>query len=371
MPAVISVIVTLSFIFTLLKLYKASTEKMNFFSKGFDYGFRHSEISALWQLAKKCGIEEPLSLYISENSVNRCISSVIEEARQKGAEDSTQIQAFLEKLYKFKTRVILDKENKRGIESTKSLDIKQKLSVILKGKGVFKSRILNNGTQLIILLPYQISKQSKRPEFLPESEWEGKEISVYFWRKGDAGYAFDTKVIGTGIFRSDKALFLMHSTKLDRTQKRQSIRCKCEIYAQMYIVQQGEKIEYDKAETNPGYKCLLEDISEDGAMIRIGGKGKANVRIKIQFEINGALVVMHGVIRAVEWNSQLGQSRIHFECTHIEKSMRNTVLAFVYNVIPPEQKEIHQAIEQASLEENQTQEENSADKNIQQENSSH
>ena len=233
MSAVISLIVTLSFIFTLLKLYKASTEKMNFFSKGFDYGFRHSEISALWQLAKKCGIEEPLSLYISENSVNRCISSVIEEARQKGAEDSTQIQAFLEKLYKFKTRVILDKENKRGIESTKSLDIKQKLSVILKGKGVFKSRILNNGTQLIILLPYQISKQSKRPEFLPESEWEGKEISVYFWRNGDAGYAFDTKVIGTGIFRSDKALFLMHSTKLDRTQKRQSIRCKCEIYAQM------------------------------------------------------------------------------------------------------------------------------------------
>ena len=51
--------------------------------------------------------------------------------------------------------------------------------------------------------------------------------------------------------------------------------------------------------------------------------------------------------------------------------MRNTVLAFVYNVIPPEQKEIHQAIEQASLEENQTQEENGADKNIQQENSSH
>lgn len=151
MPAVISVIVTLSFIFTLLKLYKASTEKMNFFSKGFDYGFRHSEISALWQLAKKCGIEEPLSLYISENSVNRCISSVIEEARQKGAEGSTQVQVFLEKLYKFKTRVILDKENKRGIESTKSLDIKQKLSVILKGKGVFKSRILNNGTQLIIL----------------------------------------------------------------------------------------------------------------------------------------------------------------------------------------------------------------------------
>ena len=79
---------------------------------------------------------------------------------------------------------------------------------------------------------------------------------------------------------------------------------------------------------------------------------------------------MHGVIRAVEWNSQLGQSRIHFECTHIDKGMRNTVLAFVYNVIPQEQKEIHQAIEQASSEENQTQEENSNEENIKQENSS-
>lgn len=364
MPAVISAIIILAFIFALFKLYKAYTEKINFFSKGFDYGFKHSEISSLWQLAKKCGIEEPLSLYISEISVNKCISSVIEEAEQKGVGGSAQVQQFLEKLYKFKTRVILDKENKRGIASTKSLDANQKLSIILKGKGVFKSRILNNGTQLIVLLPYQISKQSKRPEFLSESEWDGKEISVYFWRNGDAGYAFDTKVIGTGIFRSDKALFLMHSTKLDRTQKRQSIRCKCEIYAQMYILQQGEKIEYDKVETDPGYKCLLEDISEDGAMIRIGGKGKSNVRIKIQFEINGALVVMHGVIRAVEWNSQLGQSRLHFECTHIEKGMRNTVLAFVYNVIPQEQKEIHQAIEQVSSEEN------SENENIQQEKSS-
>ncbi|MGN0728279.1 PilZ domain-containing protein [Treponema sp.] len=336
MPAALSVIIILVFIAAVFKIYKSSSDRINFYSKGFDFGFRHSEISALWKLAKKCEIEEPLSLFISENAVNRCISTVIIEAKKRGEESSSHVQAFLEKLYQFKTRVILEREKKHGIENTKSLDTDQRLTILLKDKGAFKSRVLNSGAQLTILLPYRYTRASKNPEFLPEEEWDGMDISVYFWRNGDAGYAFDTRVIGTGMFRSNKALYLLHSHKLERTQKRQSIRCKCEIYAQMYLLGQNDKADYHNVEKTSGYKCLLEDISEDGAMIRIGGKGKTGTRIKIQFELSGKMIVMHGVIRAVEWNSQLGQSRIHFECTHIEKEMRNRILAFVYKVIPHE-----------------------------------
>ena len=120
----------------------------------------------------------------------------------------------------------------------------------------------------------------------------------------------------------------------------------------MYIIK-DEVVEYDKIETNPGYKCLLEDISEDGAMIRIGGVGKNNVPIKIQFELNGALIVMFGVIRAVEFNESLNQSRLHFECTHIEQGMKNSILSYVYNVIPQDQKDINEAIAQAEAFENE------------------
>jgi hypothetical protein len=56
---------------------------------------------------------------------------------------------------------------------------------------------------------------------------------------------------------------------------------------------------------------------------------------------------MHGVIRAVEWNKTMNQSRLHFECMKIDRGMKNTVLTFVYNVLPPEEKQIHEAIAQA------------------------
>ena len=352
MSVLISALLICLFGFAIFRFYLATKDKVKFFAQGFDYGFHRKDISVLWKLAKECEIEEPMDLYVSENAVNKCIARVIEKSKMAGNENSYPVQMFLDKLYRFKTRVVLDLDNKRGLESTKSLDNGQKLSIIFKGHGVFYSHVINNGRELIISLPVQVNKVTRKIEQLPGEDWEGQTISVYFWRKNDAGYAFDTQVFGSGAFRSDQALYLKHSYKLDRTQKRQSIRVPCEIYGQMYIIK-DEVVEYDKIETNPGYKCLLEDISEDGAMIRIGGVGKNNVPIKIQFELNGALIVMFGVIRAVEFNESLNQSRLHFECTHIEQGMKNSILSYVYNVIPQDQKDINEAIAQAEAFENE------------------
>lgn len=346
MSVLISLLLVFLFGFGIYKFYLATQDKVQFFAQGFDYGFHRKDISTLWKLANECGIEEPLDLYVSESAVNKCIAMVIENSKKAGNSNSYPVQMFLDKLYRFKTRVVLDLDNKRGLESTKSLDNGQKLSIILKGHGVFYSHIINNGRELVISLPVQVNKKTRKIDFLPGEEWVDKTVSVYFWRKNDAGYAFDTQVFGSGVFRTDQCLFLKHSYKLDRTQKRQSIRVPCEVYAQMYIIKE-EEVEYDKIETDPGYKCFLEDISEDGAMIRIGGAGKNNVFIKIQFEINGALIVMFGIIRAVEFNEKLNQSRLHFECTHINQEMKNTILSYVYNVLPQDQKDINEAITQA------------------------
>ncbi|WP_318743294.1 PilZ domain-containing protein [Treponema sp.] len=346
MPVLISAILIVIFSYALYRGYMGSKNKLSFFAQGFDYGFKRKDISVLWKLASQCEIEEPLDLYVSENAVNKCIAKVIDDAKAKGELNSYPVQVFLDKLYRFKTRVVLDLDNKRGLESTKSLDVGQKLSIILKGHGVFYSHVINNGRELIISLPVQVNKITRKIESMPGEDWEGKTISVYFWRKNDAGYAFDTEVFGSGVFRSDKALYLKHSYKLDRAQKRQSIRVPCEIYAQMYIIK-DEVVDYEKIETELGYKCLLEDLSEDGAMIRIGGMGKNNVQIKIQFELNEMLIIMFGVIRAVEFNETLNQSRLHFECTHIEQGMKNAILSYVYKVIPQEQKDINEAIAQA------------------------
>ena len=164
------------------------------------------------------------------------------------------------------------------------------------------------------------------------------------WRKGDARYVFDTLVLKNGIFLGQTALFLKHSYNLVRTQKRKSVRAQCQIDALLYIIKE-KVIDYSIIETQNGYKCVLEDISEAGALIRIGGKGVQNIQIKIQFTINNMLVVMFGIVRTVEFNQETNQSLLHFECIHIEQEMRNEILRYVYKMLPEHEKEVLQALD--------------------------
>lgn len=163
------------------------------------------------------------------------------------------------------------------------------------------------------------------------------------WRKSDARYVFDTEILGEGSFLGKAVLFLRQTDKMLRTQKRQSVRTKCRIYANLFIIK-TKIINYNFIDTKPGYRCLIEDISESGALVRIGGKGVPNVQIKLQFQLERKLIIMFGIIRTVEYNKILNQSRLHFECIHIEPIMRNEILSYVYNILPEREKEIYDAL---------------------------
>jgi len=91
---------------------------------------------------------------------------------------------------------------------------------------------------------------------------------------------------------------------------------------------------------NPGYKCLIEDISENGALIKIGGKGLPKIHLRLQFQLDGKLIVMFGIIRTVEFDSEANQSKLHFECLHIEPVMKNIILSYVYNILSENEKEV-------------------------------
>jgi c-di-GMP-binding flagellar brake protein YcgR len=183
-------------------------------------------------------------------------------------------------------------------------------------------------------------------------------MSVYLWRKDDAAYVFDTYVRENTMFNGKSVLCLSHTDNLLRTQKRRSVRCECHIYAQMYIIK-SETADLKSMETQPGLKCLLEDISEDGALIKIGGKGVSNLHIKLQFTIGESFIVMSGFVRGVEYDEEKNQSKLHFECTYIDTPMKNAILSYVYNVIPEEEKEIIQAMDLAEKDEKNRESQNS------------
>jgi len=256
------------------------------------------------------------------------------------SDNSARMQLILSKLFEYKTKLKNETDNKKTIDSTKVLSVGQKLRVILPGEGVFSSEILGNGKDLVISVPKQ-----KNIVTIPGEKWVNKVINIYLWRKGDARYVFDTTVTSQGMYIGKSSLCVKHSYNLVRSQKRKSVRAKCKIFGQLYIIK-SEDVDPYTVETKNGEKCLIEDISESGALIRIGGKGVQNIKIKLQFSIESRLIVMYGVVRTVEFNEEENQTLLHFECTNIDTTMKNDVLRYVYNIMPQSQKEIIQAMDE-------------------------
>lgn len=314
---------------------------IKFFSTGLDSGFKIKEIYLLYQAASFANIPEPVSLFLSVPALNNCIAFILKDAQDRHLENDPKILKFVEKLYNYRTKVELDPRNSHSMKSTKSLKTGQKIRIVLKGFGVFSSKVVNSGRDLVITLPLQ-----KNVILLSATEWVGKSVSVYLQRAGDAGYVFDTTVKDAGAFNGASVLQLEHTEKLIRSQKRKSVRCSCNIIGQLYIVN-SETMSQTAIETSSGLKCLIEDLSEDGALIRIGGKGQKNIKIKIQFQLGEEYIVMFGVVRAVEYNQNSNQSRLHFECVTLPQKMKNEILTYVYNVIPQEEKDAFEAMTQA------------------------
>ncbi len=316
----------------LLRLISIFSEKIAFYSYGRENGFRFSETGIIWKTVKKLGILDPLSLYESIPTLNRVIAMVLSELRREGA-SATGGQVLVSKLNKLRTKVALEGDENTRIQTTAALESGQRLSVIFPGRGVYSSIVLNNGRRIEIELPKKILRvgSSSKSEILPPNQWKGKTVTVYMWRKGDACYAFDTTVDDSGSFEGKPCIMLNHTGKLDRIQKRQAVRCNCHIDAFLFLIKSSD-IDYSKLDPeSEGAKCVLEDISESGALICLPGKAKANMRIKIQFAIGSMTIMMFGIVRSVEFNKEKNESKLHFECTYIDDDMRNTLLNYIYN----------------------------------------
>jgi c-di-GMP-binding flagellar brake protein YcgR len=340
LPFFVIVILLLFFAFLMTDKGKSVREYIHFFSVGLDSGFKPSHIFLLGKIGRESGIEDLTSLYWSVKTLDQCTAEIVRRSRQTGTANSSETQELLSRLYKYRTRLELDNsKKKRGLSSTRDIATGQRVRILLRGTGVFSSRIIKNNPRNIAL-EFPAGANTVSPSSI---NWSDRALSVYFWRQDDAGYVFDTVTVPDPASAGKAVIHIAHSNNLIRSQKRKSVRAHCSIYAQMYLVKPGNPLD-NTLEPEPGMKCLLEDLSQDGAMIVIGGKAVKNMQIKLQFMIHDVLIVMAGIIRGVEFNKDTNQSRIHFECGELNARMKNAILTFVYNVLPEEKKEELDAI---------------------------
>jgi len=305
---------------------------IQFYTRGKDVGFSLKEVELLRQLAVKCNLEDPNSLFWSQNQFDICIRAMIRGIKASGEGESQETHDFLAKLFDYRKNIEMNKpKNKHGISNSRQISEGQWLRVLASGSGVYKSQVVKNTSQYLTISRPVNNRNST------SSAWEGSKISVYFWRVDDAGYVFDSTVQDEIFSKGILALKIAHSESLFRTQKRKSIRIKFQKPAYLYLVTEGS--EPYKLEEYPGLKCFLDDISDTGCAVYAAGKADPGLRVKIQFSLDNAPICMTGTIRSTSYSEETGRSRLHIEADNLPVENRNRILAEVLGMQSDEDEE--------------------------------
>ena len=303
---------------------------LQFYAKGKDSGFSIREIDLLRQLAVKSNLDDPSSLFWSQNQLDICIRSLVKNMHMDGDQESND---FLSKLYDFRKKIEMNKPNiKNGITNSRQIEDGQNLRVLVEGSGVFRSQVVKNTTQsLTISRPFSNNQTGTM-------SWMGAKISVYFWRENDAGYVFDTMVEDEVFSKGLASLKVGHSDSLFRTQKRKSIRVKIHKPAFLYLL--ANEDDAAKVEINPGLKCFLEDLSDTGCAVTVGGKASDSLRIKVQFILGNNPIVMSGTVRSVQYKEDVNRSLLHVEADPLPLEIRNKILGEVFGMLPEDEEDL-------------------------------
>jgi c-di-GMP-binding flagellar brake protein YcgR len=298
---------------------------IQFFAKGTDSGFSIREIELLRKLAIKCNLREPSSLFWSQDQLDTCIRALVRAQKNGGEEEDMGGQDFLSKLYEYRKKIEMEKPGvKNGISNSRQISEGQHLRILVPGTGVFRSQVIRNTSENIAV------SRPVNDKVGSGFSWTGIKVSVYFWRENDAGYVFDTEVLDEIFSKGISSLKISHVNSLYRTQKRKSIRVKINKPAYLYLL--GPDEDAGKIETVPGAKCILDDLSETGCAVLIGGQAAAGMRIKVQFALDGTPICMGGTVRSVDYKEALQRSLLHVEADPLPLYAQNKIMGEVFGM---------------------------------------
>jgi len=306
---------------------------VQFFAKGREAGFSFKEIEMLRRLAAECDLESPNSLFESQSQLDKCIRSMVRAIKMSGESEEQGTQDFLLKLYDYRQKIEINKPHvSYSITNSRQVSEDQKLRILVVGTGVFKSQVVKNSNQYMTV---SRPANSKNASTMP---WIGTKISVYFWREDDAGYVFDSEVLDEVFSLGVPSLKIAHGDSLFRTQKRKSVRAKMHKAAFLYLVPTNEPSH--KVEIDPGLKCFIEDISDTGCAVTVGGRADAGLRVKVQFALDNAAICMTGTVRSISYREETNRSVLHVEAESLPAEIRNHILGEVFGMLPDDEDEL-------------------------------
>jgi c-di-GMP-binding flagellar brake protein YcgR len=299
-------------------------------------GLSKLHIDYLEYLVRVCKVQQPFLVFSNPGLLDDLLRKGIYSLQQNAAlkpEDRERRMGHL-----FQIKQIIERNAKRavGIGSTSFLRVGQGLTITPEGGGQYQCRVMSNMRDLLaVSAPADDSGVPLR--------WSrGTRVKLSFWREGDAGYTFESKVVAHDTIKGMPCILIQHSRSLRRAQQRKYRRSPlnrpCFFYPVHIVEQQQGRATERKAMVQANRRLLghLLDISAGGCSVSSLSPLPAGSLCKLEFEIRrqSRIVVFGKVKRTRGLKSQHG-GVMHVMFTTLSSQHLNQIYTFVYGYSPP------------------------------------
>jgi len=295
-------------------------------------GLSKTQIRALEFVIDRYKVRNPYALLSNSPQLDMYLKKAIQGIDdQVSSEQAKEAQKLT--LYRVKQIVERNSQRSSNYNSTKQLQINQKIALTPDDGSRYKSRVLS-------ILRDGVAVEVPIDETGTQIRWrKWSPVTVFFWKQNGEGYSFKSKVTGYNMLKGSPAAFIQHSSRIvkakQRKYRRRELDRPCYFYPVRVITAGSGKNQTKKAfvENKRGALGTVIEVSAGGCSIRATRALQAGALIKVDFEtFRGSPVSSYGKVVNTQKGGIEGQI-MHIMFTRLSRRNLNHINAFVYDFV--------------------------------------
>lgn len=312
------------------RIFRRTTEKKrseeDFEQLSLVCGLTPEEIRMLRHLIGICNVQYPDRLMTSFEFFNQCLE-------EKGPAASGPLtKSTAERLKTVRNKIFFGERSKLPpIKSTRELAPNQRLHMkrVLTDE-VFMTPVVDAGTSGLLVATPRVKDEYVEME-------PGEQIEAYFWRERDAGYSFESEVVGQSGTHY-LITILRHIDGIERAQRRQYHRVAVLLPVEVTPVTRegidkissGEKVDKD---LYPSLQAYIVDMSGTGFAFagRTALRTDDIVYVELKPDDGGSAIPIIGKILNVTKKAGTDEFLMHAEFVGLAADTHERILHFVYS----------------------------------------
>jgi c-di-GMP-binding flagellar brake protein YcgR len=298
-------------------------------------GLQKHHIEILEYLIRVCSVRQPFLIFSSSGLLDDVMKKGIYALHQNTKLKEEERERRL--TYLFQIKQIIERNARKGIgvRSTIMMRPGQSVTIATEAGRQYSTRVVSSMRDMVAIA-------AATDEAGNQIRWpRGTRLKVNFWRESDAGYAFESKVLGYDKIKGSVCVLVHHAKTLRREQQRRyrrsPIHRPCFFYP-VLIVESGSGRRAEKKAVVQATRRLLGnliDISAGGCSINSVYPMKTGDLCKIEFELaRRQRITVFGKVKRIR-RSGFRSSVMHIMFTKLSSHYLNQIYLYVYDYTPP------------------------------------